>query len=301
MKNKGVYFALLTSLVSGISVFFNKFATAEFKDPYVFTALKNVGVAFLFLGIIAIPKFWKELKSLGKKDWANLIIIAVVGGSIPFLLFFKGLTMTSAVNAAFIHKTLFIWVGILAVFFLKEKFGRLQWLAFALLFGGNLLLGGLKSWRIGTGEVMIFGATLLWSIEYIFAKRALKKISSELVAWGRMFLGAIILVGFIIVGGRGAGLLLTAHQISWLVISNVLLFGYVVFWYKALKYENASVVTAYLVPASLITTILNSIFVSRQFSLQAAGAGILFLTALALLYLGRPKTAYELTVAKKTI
>jgi len=120
--NKGIYFALLTALISGVSVFLNKFVAAQFKDAYIFTTLKNILVAAALVGVLMIPKIFRELKNLNKKDWLLLILIGLIGGSIPFLLFFKGLTLTSAVSAAFIQKTLFIWVGILAVFFLKEKY-----------------------------------------------------------------------------------------------------------------------------------------------------------------------------------
>ena len=296
--NKGIYFALLTALISGVSVFLNKFVAAQFKDAYIFTTLKNILVAAALVGVLMIPKIFRELKNLNKKDWLLLILIGLIGGSIPFLLFFKGLTLTSAVSAAFIQKTLFIWVGILAVFFLKEKFGRVQWIAFALLLAGNLFLGRLRSWKIGTGELMILGATLLWSIEYIFAKRALVRLSSEVVAWGRMFFGAIFLIGFIAITGRTEQLVPTANQIGWLLISSVLLLGYVLTWYKALKYERASVVTALLVPASLITTALNGIFVTQKFSVESLAVGVLFIAAMALIWRTRPQNIYE-TAAQK--
>ena len=42
---------------------------------------------------------------------------------IAFLLFFSGLAMASAPTAAFIHKTMFIWVALMAVPFLGERLG----------------------------------------------------------------------------------------------------------------------------------------------------------------------------------
>ena len=50
-------------------------------------------------------------------------MIGVIGGSVPFILFFNGLAMASAPSAAFIHKTLFVWVVLLAVPFLGERLG----------------------------------------------------------------------------------------------------------------------------------------------------------------------------------
>lgn len=285
MNNRGIYLALATALISGFSVFLNKFATKSFADAYAFTTLKNIGAALLIVTIFFFPKIYGELRALSRKQWFFLSLVGLIGGSAPFLLFFKGLTMTSAANAAFIHKTLFVWVGILAFFFLREKLGRLQILAIALIFGGNILLGGLKSWQFGLGDLLVLAATLLWSIEYIFAKKLLKDLTPEIVAWGRMFLGALALMIFIAATGRAEQMFnLNLTQVGWLGISSVLLFGYVSFWYRALKYESASVVTCFLVPASLITTLLNSLFITHHFSFEQLIVSVIFVVALALLY-----------------
>ncbi len=284
MKNKGIYFALTATLISGFAIFANKFAGKAFGDSGVFTTLKNIPVAVLFLGIILLPKFFKELKMLSRTQWAYLLLIGAAGGSIPFLMFFKGLTLTSAASAAFIQKTLFIWVGFLAFFFLKERLGRMQIAAFVLLVLGNLVLGGFSLLKFGLGEALILGATIFWSIEYILAKKVLASVSSEIVAWARMFFGSVILVLFLIITGRGGQILaLSAAQAEWILLSSALLFIYVFAWYKALKSEAASVVTCILVPASLITTLLSSIFVTGRYSLEQAAAGIIFSASLVLL------------------
>lgn len=289
MKNKGIYLALATAVISGFAVFVNKFASKAFSGPFVFTTAKNIGVALILVSIILLPKFIKQLRALNKKQWSYLLLIGLIGGSIPFLMFFKGLTMVSSGNAALIHKTLFIWVGILAVVFLKEKLGRLQILAFIALFAGNLLLLGFKGWEFGAGDGLIFGATLFWAVEFILAKKVLRDLSSEIVAWGRMFFGSIFLLGFLGATGRMGGLFsLEAGQLKWLLLSCPLLFGYVFTWYKALKYEKASIVTVALVPASLITTLLNSIFITGIFSLKQLIVSLLFTGGIFVFYKFRP-------------
>ena len=294
MKNKGIYLALTTAVISGFAVFLNKFATKAFGDPYVFTTAKNIGVALLLLSIILLPKFLKELKNLNKKQWFYLLLIGLIGGSIPFLMFFKGLTMVSSGNAALIHKTLFIWVGVLAMIFLKEKLGRLQILAMIVLLAGNFVLLGFKGWQFGVGDGLIFGATLFWAVEFVLAKKVLRDLSSEIVAWGRMFFGSLIVVGFMVGTGRmGTVLNIEWSALKWLFLSCPLLFGYVFTWYKALKYEKASVVTVALVPASLITTLLNSIFITGIFSLKQLIVSLLFTGGIFVFYKYRPKKNYE--------
>ncbi|MBI2597878.1 MAG: DMT family transporter [Candidatus Diapherotrites archaeon] len=122
-ESKGITLVAMAALVSGVSIFLNKFAVAGL-NPFVFTALKNVFVAVFLASVILLLGEMKSLKALSKKQWLKLALIGLVGGSIPFLLFFYGLKLTSAVNAGFIHKTLFVWVFVFASVFLKEKIGK---------------------------------------------------------------------------------------------------------------------------------------------------------------------------------
>ena len=176
--HKGVYLALLTALISGSAIFFSSFAVKVLKDPFVFTTLKNVIVALILCSFFILYKKWGELKLIKAKEWIYLILIGIIGGGVSFLLFFKGLSMTSAITGGFIHKTLFVWVSILAVIFLKEKLGKIQWIALGVLVLGNFLLGAFNSFRIGAGEIMVLLATILWAVEYILAKKVLSNLDS---------------------------------------------------------------------------------------------------------------------------
>ena len=60
----------------------------------------------------------------------------MIGGSVPFVLFFEGLARAEATQAAFIQKTLVIWVALLAVPLLRERFRTPHALAIVLLIAG---------------------------------------------------------------------------------------------------------------------------------------------------------------------
>ncbi len=47
---KGILWALGTALVSGLSIYVNKFGVAQVSDPFVYTTLKNSIVAIAFIG-----------------------------------------------------------------------------------------------------------------------------------------------------------------------------------------------------------------------------------------------------------
>ncbi|MFC2047470.1 DMT family transporter [Chloroflexota bacterium] len=279
---KGVYLALATAIISGFSIYINKFAVMEMGDPFLFTTVKNLVVAALLFAFLILPKALPELRTLSRKQWLTLGAIGGVGGSVPFLLFFYGLSLGTAGGTALIHKTLFIWVTILAVFFLGERLGRLHILALVVLVGGNiLLLGWPKSWFIGGGGLMIFIATVLWAIEAVIAKKVMGRVSSNVAAFGRMFFGAIVMLIYLALTGKlGVMASLSGQQIGWIALTSLFLFGYVSFYYAGLKHAPASIVASILVLGSVITSLLDAIFDAKRYSLEQI-VGMLLITAAA--------------------
>ncbi len=254
---KGCLFVLLTALVSGVSIFLNKFAVAGI-NPYVFTFSKNaVVVLFLFSLLLAFRDF-KVFRELTKMHWLKLVLIGFFGGSIPFLLFFKGLSMSSGAVSALLHKSMFIPVTILAVIFLREKLHKGFIAAALLLFAGNLILLKSASFSFGIADLLVILAVLLWSVEIIISKHVLNEIPSRVVAFGRMFFGAVFILVFLVMSGNIAGMFyLSLPQVGWILFTSVLLLLYVVTWYAGLSYMPASLAAALLVFGSAVTTVLS--------------------------------------------
>lgn len=269
-ENRGIYLALAAALISGVAVFLNKEGISLVRDSDVYTTLKNIGTAVIVLCFFVFTLRIREFSKLKAKDWFWLVLIGLVGGSIPFLLFFHGLALAS--NASIpnlIHKTLFIWASMMAVLFLKERLGLVQIFALLLLLLGNILILGFpRHFQFGQAEILILVATLIWAIENILAKIMLKRLKSEIVVFGRMFFGSIFLIFYLILTHK-IGLISSISAIGWIwvAIVSAILFGYVVFWYAALKYAPVSLVTSILVLASPLTSILDSVFRTHKYSL----------------------------------
>ncbi len=257
---KGIIFAILTACISGFSIFYNKQVIVSGIDPLIFNITHNGGVALILSFIILASGRKKFLTGLKVSGWKKLFLIGLVGGSIPFMLYFEGLRSVAAVNANLIHKTLFVWVALLAIPLLGERLNVWQTTGYTLILLSNLFIGGFHGFQTNTGELLIFFATLLWSVENIIAKVALADMEADIVAWGRMFFGTIILIAASIPMQK-FGLLfsLPVSYIIPLIVSTLLLTGYVITWYKALKYAPATLVTSVLVLATPITSILSSI------------------------------------------
>jgi drug/metabolite transporter (DMT)-like permease len=282
---KGLALVLGTALISGISVFLNKFAVTAISNSDVFTTMKNLTVGLVLTGLILLPIYFSKLKNIKLNEWLKLLAIGIIGGSVPFLLFFKGLSLTSASSAGLIHKSLFIWVSILAVWFLGEKIGKLQYLALGLLFLGNFTMLGFKMFNLSMGELLVLAATLMWAIEFIIAKKILANVAAEIVAWTRMCFGSIILLGYLFFTGQiGSLVILNSNQWFWIVISSILLLGYVLTWYKALAKLPAVTVTSILVIASPITTCLDLIYSHKINIYQLSGSALIIAAVILLIY-----------------
>jgi len=259
MNKKGLILVFSTAVISGFSIFLNKYGVSV-VNPYIFTFLKNIIVALILGSLIFLIKDWKVFTSLAKKQWLQLVLIGLIGGSVPFLLFFKGLSLTSAAQGAFIHKTMFVYAAVLAVIFLKEKISK-EFLigALFLLFGGLISLKALPV-SFGKGDLFVLIATILWAVENSISKYVLKELPAKIVAWGRMFFGSLFILVYLILTSQ-IGLIanLWSGQIIWVLITSILLFGYVFTWYSGLKYIPLSTATAILIFGSLITTFLSFI------------------------------------------
>jgi drug/metabolite transporter (DMT)-like permease len=260
----GVALAFVTACISGVAVYVNSKGVSHFDDATVYTTAKNAVAGALLLAL-AIPLLTATRASGGKvarpktrRDWLALVTVACIGGSVPFVLFFEGLSRADATQAAFIHKTLVVWVALLAVPILRERLGPAHILAISLvMLGQGWLAGELGTVTFGAGEAMLLGATLLWAVEVIVVKKLVTSIEPRTLAVGRMGLGTVVLVSWLAVSGRGGDLFsLGASQWGWALLTGLLLSAYVATWYMALARAQAVDVTAVLVFGAVVTAML---------------------------------------------
>jgi len=292
----GIALAFMTALVSGVAVYVNAHAVKRFDDPTVYTTAKNAvaGLLLLTLALVVVRPSGDgdggaapSARPRTPGQWLALLAVAVVGGSVPFVLFFEGLARAEATQAAFIHKTLVIWVALLAVPLLRERLGWPHVGAIALLIAGQAWIAGdAGTVTFGTGEAMILAATLLWAVEVVVVKRLLASLAPRTLAAARMGLGTVVLVGWVAVTGKLDGLTgLDGEQWQWIVFTGLLLGAYVATWYAALARAQAVDVTAVLVFGAVVTAALSGAFDGARVdavgvTLVAAGALLAVLAAL---------------------
>jgi drug/metabolite transporter (DMT)-like permease len=282
----GTLLAILAAVISGIAIPVNKIFVVNL-DPTVFTAIRAViiGVAFF---IIASFKSKFNYKKFNKVSWRYLLSIAVIGGAFAFILFFNGLSLTTASRGAFLQKTLPLYVIILAFVFLKEKITKKYVIAIFLMVIGTLVLYFAKIspsefWKNPSmGDILIIAATFLWAVENVIAKKAMIKGETNfVVSFARMFFGGLIIFGVLILMGKYNLLLeLKAYQIINILVSTAILFGYVFCWYWSIKLINVSKASVILLLAPVVSIIFGVLMLNEPIPpMQLVGSAIILIGA----------------------
>lgn len=284
MEHKGYSLVLLTALVSGVSIFMNAFAVKGF-NPIVFTTMKNSLVAIALFSLVLLIKDRNLHKILDKRVLGILALIGLIGGSIPFALFFTALQMSDKVLAGFIHKTLFIWASFFAIILLKEKINRKFLAGAVLLFIGNVLFFA-PSISFSFPLLLILCATVLWALENVIAKHALKELSGSIVAFGRMFFGSVFLLAYLAFSNQ---LPLVASfsiaQLQWILLTSAFLFLYVFTYYNGLKHLPVHKAASILLLAQPITALLSLAFLGKQLAFAQA-LGLLLIVSGTVMVVG---------------
>jgi drug/metabolite transporter (DMT)-like permease len=255
----GLLLVLATALISGVSTFVNSYAVAGTNSD-AFVTVRNVAVAAL-IAPVALVAARRSPVQLGQKDYLGLALVGLIGGAIPFLLFFHGLQLATAAGgaatASFVYRTLFLMASVFAIVFLRERFPARVVIAAGLLLGGNILLLSLVSPLWTPGTTFVFVATLLWAAEYTVSKRLLNRLPSTTVGFGRMGFGAAFLVGYLALTSQyGAVTALSGAQWAWVGISALLLTAFVLTWYAGLQRTDLVVATSVLVLGFPVTWLL---------------------------------------------
>jgi drug/metabolite transporter (DMT)-like permease len=270
----GLLLVLFTAFISGISTFVNAYAVQGTSSD-AFVTMRNIVVAAVFLPVGFLAARSLRAPALKSVDWARLVVIGLIGGAIPFLLFFHGLQMATAaggaVTASFAYRTLFLWASVFAVFYLRERFHWRVVLGAGLLLAGSALMLSWNApiWTDGTAYVL--AATVLWAAEYTISKRALRDLPSTTVALGRMGFGAIFLAGYLgLTAQWGVVAGFSSPDWAWVGISAALLSAFVATWYIGLKRVDLSVAASALVLGFPVTWLLGVLVQGQPLTIDAA-------------------------------
>jgi drug/metabolite transporter (DMT)-like permease len=130
---------VLGILAASSASIFIRFAQQD--APSLVIAASRLALATLILAPFALSQRRKELKTLGKRRLALMLLSGVFLG-LHFATWITSLRYTSVPSSVVLVTTSPLWVALLAPLFLKEKITRLVAVGLAIALAGSVIVGG---------------------------------------------------------------------------------------------------------------------------------------------------------------
>jgi drug/metabolite transporter (DMT)-like permease len=175
---RGYLYAFLAAILGGMFPTLSKVLLAT-TGPVVIS-----GLGFFLSGLILIPY---QPRVVPRKGNVVLIVaIALVGAAVAPIMYQYGVLLSTAVNASLLSNGEVFFTSIIAFMVFGERLKRVQLFEGLLVLAGivvistNLDLTGSQFLQGLTGNVLLIGSTLFWSVE-----NNLSRIASQ--KWGPWF------------------------------------------------------------------------------------------------------------------
>jgi drug/metabolite transporter (DMT)-like permease len=259
-KTIQAHLALLTvNIIYSANYSIAKEVMPVFVQPFAFVLVRVGGALILFWIVSAL--FIKE--KIDRKDLPRIALLALCGVAVNQLLFLKGLSLTTPINASIIMVSNPIIVLLIASIVLKEKIsiGKITGITIGIA-GALLLLLFNKTFSIGSetlsGDAMILANSTSWAAYLVLVKPLMKKYNTfTIVKW-------VFLFGFLYVLPFGFS---EFKQIDWaampagiwrdilFVVLGSTFFAYVLNTY-ALRALSPAIVSIYIYLQPFLATLI---------------------------------------------
>jgi drug/metabolite transporter (DMT)-like permease len=299
---KGAAFGPSDVLMLGVTIAWGlnfsivKIALRE-MSPEGFNGLRLILTSLVLAVLMAISG---ESWHVGKNDLWKLAALGVLSHAFYQILFIEGLNRTTASNSSFILSFSPVIVALLGGVLRIEKIHWGAWLGIFISAAGLYLVIGARPGGIHLlsegfrGDLMIFAGTFLWSLNTVFSKGFLERLSPLKFCAITVVFGTLAYIPFT----AGAIARLPWSHISlasWacMVYSAVfsLVFGYLV-WYISVRRVGNARTAVYSNLTPVITALFAFLLLGESFrALQIAGAAVILVGV----YLTRMESFFFLT------
>jgi drug/metabolite transporter (DMT)-like permease len=185
------------ALIYGINYNVAKFFTPQFMNPIAVILVRVCGATLLF---ILYFLFAQREKIQHKKDWFALIYCAAFGVAINQMLFFKGLSITSAVNASVMMILTPVIVFLISVLLKKEKLSIYSVLGLLLGASGAMLLMLGKDFNFSRetieGDIMILLNAFSYGLYLVLVKPLMTRYNALTITFWIFVLGIPMVLPF---------------------------------------------------------------------------------------------------------
>ncbi|MCB0503181.1 MAG: DMT family transporter, partial [Bacteroidetes bacterium] len=197
-----------------------------------------------------------------KEDWPRLVLCALFGVALNMLLFFKGLAITTPINAALIMILAPIMVLLVSTILMKEliPFAKVIGVISGLIGASLIILSGsnIADLSISNGDLLVFLNATSYAFYLVLVKSLMKKYEAYTVVRWVFFFGLLMVFPFGIKEFMEVQWQ-TMPTKAWLSILYVLM-GTTIFTYLlnafALKITSATLVSTYIYLQPLLATLI---------------------------------------------
>lgn len=243
-----------------------KVATRELSPVSIAISRFFIIFPFLFL----FPSLYK-IKMIKRKDILKILFLSFLNVPGYHLSINKAETLINASTASLIAGLNPVLTGILSMIFLKEKLKTIKIVGlFFSFFGVFVLTYGISlGFQLNNFIGVFFSliSVLSWVFSTIISKQLFKKYEPLSLTIWILFLGTFMLIPFVKIDNFVE--ILNMNSLTFLSILYLgflsILFGYT-FWYKALKYKEASIASSFIYLNPIIGTISGIIFLNEKLS-----------------------------------
>ena len=274
-----------------------KIALNGYLPPFAFIAIRVV-VASLILWLLHLSIIKEKIES--KKDFFLLMKCGIFGVALNQLLFFKGLSMTTAINASIIMTSSPVLIMIMAYFILKDKINGVKLIGLIMGLSGALLLVFKKEFDLGNdtlwGDLCIFLNATSYCYYLIIVKPLMVKYHPLTVVKWIFTFGCFIVLPFGLYQFQEVNILAFPPKV-WMSIGYVILLATVfVYWLNALTLGHVSptIVGIYIYLQPFFATLSAVLFFGESLGIKQILAALLIFSGVYLVnrpYKPTPKAA----------
>jgi drug/metabolite transporter (DMT)-like permease len=281
------HWALFTvNLIYGLNFVIAKDVMPRYIEPVGFILLRVLGANALFWGIDAFSKS----SSIKREDWWRFIAGGLFGVAANQILFFKGLNLTTPINASIIMVATPVMVLLIGALAATERITMIKALGILLGAGGAVLL--IMNRTIPTsfaanptlGNLFVLLNAASYAVYMVIAKPLMKKYQPLFVIKWVFLFGLLFVIPFGWQEFSAIQWKTFPPDVVWKTVYIVVGVTFVTYLFNmfALKHLHASVVSIYIYVQPVIAA-LHAISLGKdQLTLIMTGSSILIFTGVFL-------------------
>lgn len=270
-QNFKIYGTLtLVSLLYGINYSILKIIVPEYMGPFGLIVLRVTISAVIFWSLY----LFRQEKIDWKADSIRIVLCAFTGAAANMLLFFKGISLTSAINASIIMTLTPVLVLIWAYFLTKEKITKQKVIGISIALVGAVIIfyqpGAIIESGNWEGDILVLVNGIVYACYLVIIKPLMKKYKPLTVAtW--LFTVAII---FVVPVGFDEAMSADFTNLPWKVLASMsysIIFVTVVVYFLniwTLVKVDSSIVGAFIYLQPVFATLTAILFFDEVFSLK---------------------------------